>query len=175
MPIQINIPVPEEIQKIAESEDLKLVWIFFVFFSRFEYALKRCPRYLEGSHQEARPRWNLFASDHDHLFKPSSSSELTNSLEYFLRKPPRKQVCKGGRLGWSEPQHHDGKGTLLKWLLRMVRCVRNNLFHGGKFPLIPISDPSHDQELLQNSIVILNACLEFHPDVKNHFFENIED
>ena len=47
----------------------------------------------------------------------------------------------------------------LTWLLLMVRTVRNNLFHGGKFPLIPVSEPSRDSTLLHHSITILAACL----------------
>jgi hypothetical protein len=36
-----NFAVPESIRRIADSDDRRLAWEFFVFFSRFEYALKR--------------------------------------------------------------------------------------------------------------------------------------
>ncbi len=37
----MKIPIPDSIRQITDSEDRQLAWEFFVFFSRFEYALKR--------------------------------------------------------------------------------------------------------------------------------------
>ena len=64
-----------------------------------------------------------------------------------------------GGLAWSEPQMYNRNEPLPKWLLVMARCVRNNLFHGGKFPLIRISDPSRDRDLLLSAIIILRRTL----------------
>ncbi len=69
----MRIPVPEAIQRIAASEDRILAWHFFVFFSRFEYALKRCDEYLTVS---AQPNWDKFASDHANQFDNLESIAL---------------------------------------------------------------------------------------------------
>ncbi len=166
----MRIPVPEAIQRIAASEDRILAWHFFVFFSRFEYALKRCDEYLTVS---AQPNWDKFASDHANQFDNLESIALKAAVTYIKENPPRKQLQQAGKLSWSEPQVYDTREPLLLWLLRMVRCIRNNLFHGGKFPLIPISDPSRDRELLLNSMYILESCLSLNRKVECQFYKRI--
>jgi hypothetical protein len=171
----MEIPVPDAIRRIADSEDRKLAWNFFVFFSRMEYALKRSGSYLNKGTDEAQPNWDKFASDHNHKFSPEASEELRAAVKYFRDQPPRKQLRVGDEMGWSDPQQHDGQEPLLVWLLRMIRCVRNNLFHGGKFPLIPISDPSRDRDILLNSLVILKASLPLDSEVQRQFFDGIDE
>jgi hypothetical protein len=72
-------------------------------------------------------------------------------------------------MGWSKPQSKGKNDRLLRWLLEEIRTVRNNLFHGGKFA----SEPSRDRELLEHSIVILNAVLELDPDVMREFRDGL--
>jgi hypothetical protein len=167
-----EIPVPEAIRRIANSEDRTLAWTFFVFFSRMEYALKRSGTYLKAGTSDAQPNWDKFAADYNNQFCPDASPELTAAVDYFLANPPRKQLNNDGAVGWSDPQRHDGREPLLVWLLRMLRHVRNNLFHGGKFPSIRIDEPGRDRELLMNSIVILNACIQLNAAVREFFDDN---
>ena len=184
MPGDIAIPVPDSIRRIVDSADRSLAWHFFVFFARFEYALKRDPRYLnikpDPKHPKAgdgnvEPNWDKFAADHNQVFVPESSPALKAAVDYFLAEPPRKQIGKDSTLNWSEPQHHDGREPLLIWLLRMVRCVRNNLFHGGKFPPIPIADPSRDRELLLKAMTILNTCLSLDDTIEDCFADGLDE
>ncbi len=170
---EFTIPVPEAIRKIANSEHRKLAWHFFVFFSRMEYALKRSGRYLKPGSADAQPNWDKFGSEHDGDFKPDDLPELKRAVEYFRQNPPRKQIVVGGGLNWSAPQSYAANEPLLKWLLLMIRCVRNNLFHGGKFPMIPISDPSRDRDLLVNAIIILRAALALDVNVQQQFERDI--
>jgi hypothetical protein len=170
-----TIPVPESVRHIADSADRQLAWYFFVFFSRFEYALKRDMRYLKPSIEKAEPNWDKFASDHNQDFSQEATSELNDAVNYFLKAPPRKQIQENSIMSWSEPQQYNRKEPLLIWLLLMIRSVRNNLFHGGKFPLIPIADPSRDRELLINAIVILNASLKLDVNVERQFDEAINE
>ena len=174
----LQIPIPDAIRRIADSEDRLLAWHFFVFFSRFEYALKRSSIYLMAGREEAQPNWDKFASDLNPTFNPDSSTELKTAVKYFIQSPPRKQIRDKGQMEWSKPQNYDGndgKEPLLIWLLRMIRFVRNNLFHGGKFPLIKISDPSRDRELLLHSMIILRTCLSLNSKVEEHFFDCIDE
>lgn len=166
----VEIPVPDAIRRIAASEDRKLAWAFFVFFSRMEYALKRSG-YLSGT-ADAQPNWDRFSSDHNLKFKPDGSEQLQTAVNYFLEQPPRKQVQENGEIHW-KPQKYDRREPLLIWLLRMVRSVRNNLFHGGKFPLISIMEPSRDREVLLNSLVILQSSLTLDAEVQRQFFAGL--
>jgi hypothetical protein len=40
-----------------------------------------------------------------------------------------------------------------------VRTVRNNVFHGGKFPDGMITDPLRDEQLIRDCLGVLNALL----------------
>jgi hypothetical protein len=166
--------IPPAIQRIADSEDRRLAWQFFVFFSRMEYALKRTPRYLKNR-PNAEANWDRFGSDHDEQFRQASSPQVMLAVEFFETNPPRKQIQVEGRMGWSEPRRREVNERQLTWLLLAIRIVRNNLFHGGKFPMIPISDPSRDRGLLVHSLTILNAVLTLDVDVRSAFFEHLED
>lgn len=170
-----GIPVPESILRIGNSSDRALAWYFFIFFARFEYALKRDPRYLMAGIGDACPNWDKFGSEHNSSFQPSTKPDLADAVEYFLAEPPRKQLRKDSAMTWSEPQYHNGKEPQLIWLLRMIRCMRNNLFHGGKFPLISVADPSRDRDLLLKAMTILTAALSLDLDVDARFNEGLNE
>ena len=169
-----DIPVPLVIQRIAASEDRRLAWHFFVFFSRMEYALKRTSRYLKNT-PVAEPNWDRFGADHDERFRQSLLPVTDLAIDYLEANPPRKQIQVDGRMSWSEPRRSEENEKQLTWLLLAIRTVRNNLFHGGKFPLIPMPDPSRDRDILMNSLAILNAVLGLDKDVKSSFFEHLDD
>jgi hypothetical protein len=80
-----------------------------------------------------------------------------------------------GTMLWSEPRRRGPNERQLIWILLAIRTVRNNLFHGGKFPLIPMPDPSRDRDLLLHSLAVLNTALELDDQVKANFFEHLED
>ena len=88
----MEIRVPRSIRRIADSEDRKLAWQFFVFFSRFEYALKRTPRYLRGTTSGAQPNWDRFGADYDEAFHSSATGERfgqqwpTSTLHHLASK-----------------------------------------------------------------------------------------
>lgn len=169
-----DILVPEAIRRIADSNDRRLAWLFFVIFSRFEYALKRHPEYLMPGVGNAEANWDRFGADNHACFDASTALSLRSAVEYFVAHPPRKQIRTNGVMSWSEPQAWDGRGPKLVWLLLMVRLVRNNLFHGGKFPLVPILDPSRDRDLLLHAITILNAALTLNSEVARAFSEDFD-
>ncbi len=83
--------------------------------------------------------------------------------------PPQKQVLKDGRLGWADTKK-DGSESQEAWVFRLGRTVRNNLFHGGKYPGTVVPNPERDQHLLQACLTVLEQALEFTPKVKRWFF-----
>lgn len=162
------------IQRIAGSADRRIAWEFFVLFSRLEYALKRAG-YLKHGKVEAQADWRRFARNFQDDFSQINNEPVTGAKYYYETRPPRKQLQQDGELHWGEPLRR-GDGELeLEFLCRSIGVVRNNLFHGGKFPQLPVPEPSRDQELLRHAKELLFAVLELNVDVRRHFFEGIDE
>lgn len=149
--------------------DKELATGFSIFFSRFEYALKRTTKYAVGDENDIHAKWNEFAKDHDSDFNPERTAKLKSAVGYLQAKPPKKQILKkNGTLGWKDV--HRQNTSTLEQIICSIRRVRNNLFHGGKFPDGPIEEPGRDTELLQHCIIILNECLQLDVVVLRHFY-----
>ena len=159
----------------------ELVGRFFIVFARFEYALK-CSGYLRGDDEHAQADWNKFACDLGDAFDPDRTQRLRVAVDYLRNEPPRKQVVQGERLGWKSTGL---SGNQLDALLVLVRHVRNNLFHGGKFHPVSkgareddlperVLEPARDEELLGHSLVILAECLRLSPEVGEKFWKSLE-
>jgi len=127
--------------------------LFFMTFSRIEFALKRggFVKGVEG--RTAEPDWDKFARALGRdLYK-----ELTEAPEAknFRDQPPRRLVKKANEVEFV--QSDDIKN--LQMLFEAVRLVRNNLFHGEK-PYIQ----DRDRDLIKASMFVLdralNACDE---------------
>jgi hypothetical protein len=132
---------------------------FFKKFARCEFALKD-----GGLHRrdktDAEPDWRSFALSiednlsEEELEKPELE-KLKKAVEYILEHPPKKQVIENDRLKWRDANPSTNSRADL--ILILVRRVRNNLFHGGKFN----SDwfnPDRSETLIKNSVTILDAC-----------------
>jgi hypothetical protein len=151
--------------------DEKTVASFFIVFSRFEYALKRAG-YVCGDNRRVWADWDRFSSKLKDTFEPGKTSELQEAVRYLQDHPPKKQIVKAGRLDWREFERSESESPV-QWLLRLVRTVRNNLFHGGKFEF-PVQDPSRNAKLLQSCLIVLGACLELCPEVQRRFLDRLE-
>ena len=152
--------------------DREFIIRFFMYFARAEYALKRTG-YLRGNEEKAEADWNRFASSVEHKFNPDISQELSSAVEYLQNHPPKKQTVKNGKLDWAEARPDDR--SLIHHLLTLVRIVRNNLFHGGKFPL-PIAELpelSRDKILLESSLIVLGEAIRLNTRVEKFFSEEI--
>jgi hypothetical protein len=147
----------------------ELIVKFFLCFARAEYSLKRAG-YVRGDEHRVDADWDKFASAMQHRFNPNASKELSSAVKYLLGNPPKKQILKDSALDWANSGC--GSNNDLTCLLVLVRRVRNNLFHGGKFPLRPIPEVSRNETLLHHSLVILEAALQLSPDVMNFFPED---
>jgi hypothetical protein len=152
--------------------DRELVLEFFLEFSRFEYALKRAGFLKQGT-DDAIPDWDGFAQSLRERLGKKQDSQLGRARSVLMMKPPKKQV-KGpsGGLAWRDNTPGDGEHEEA-FLLRLVRTVRNNLFHGGKYPYPdgPVDDPARDRELLRAAIDVLRACRRLSPRVDSLFKE----
>ncbi len=131
----MNPPVPVPISEIATNNPGKeLAWTFFAFFARFEYALKRTSRFLAAN--DAKANWDAFAGACDAKPDEVSKLEATGAWKFFQATPPRKQIHGPAGLDWSDPTTPEVNEPRIRWICRCLRIVRNNLFHGGKYPMM---------------------------------------
>lgn len=147
---------------------------FFAVFSRFEYSLK-CAGYIEKDKSYVAADWDRFAEELNSSFKMklNRDTELKSAVDYLIKNPPKKQINDNGTLSWSKADSWNEKKPILEWLLLMIRRIRNNLFHGGKFSVGPVQDLARDQQLLECSLRILEKCLRLNAapalNVKGYF------
>lgn len=113
--------------------------------------------------------WEKFARDHDKSFDRERTEDLDTAVEYLLHEPPLKQVLNNGALDWKSTKVENV--PLFLQLIRSVGRVRNNLFHGGKFPSMDVIDPGRNTDLLKSSIVILQECLCLNERVGELFYQ----
>jgi hypothetical protein len=165
------------IQSLTGGND-KIVWQFFVTFSRFEYALKRAGFITGDRHDNAWPDWDRFAREKlgERIFEVMDA-KFTEARLYLLQEPPQRQIFikSSKNIQWQANSKRSEEGDS-EYLLRLVKDARNNLFHGGKYPLPdgPISDQTlRNSQLLQACLTLLEKSLELDADVK-HFFEEHE-
>jgi hypothetical protein len=133
---------------------------FFVFFMRFEYALKRTNYLKKGRRGRAEADWKKFALDLGKLFFDEVRS--SGRAATLIDTPPKRQVVTNNELDWKEVKSIDGTIELLE----AIRRTRNNLFHGGKVPI-----EGRDIELIFQSQYVLESALEKRPRVKAAFYE----
>lgn len=159
------------------GDDSELVAQFFVVFSRFEYALKRAGFVRSDTHNNALPHWSRFAREKgDALLDDTTDREFIEARDFLLRAPPQRQiVAEDGSLQWQANTRRSGESDA-RYLLRLVRDVRNNLFHGGKYPNQAVSGKRlRNSELLRAGVTILEKCLLLDADVKRFFEELYEE
>ncbi len=145
--------------------DKSLVFEFFIKFSLFENALKSSGFYKQSGRNGIQPNWDRFAIEIEDefsriIFLPYKH-ELNTAVHYFLDFPPLKQGIEGGELIFKDNDLENK--TLSEQLSILIRCVRNNLFHGGKFEYVR----PRDTLLLEFSIIILEEWAEILPSIAN--------
>jgi hypothetical protein len=141
--------------------DPALEYRFFSIFSVFEYALKAMGYTRPSRWDGVTPDWESFVDDIENDFEWQKDSELSEAVEYLYAYPPRRQVLRGKYLAWDYNQRPPDDSDAA-WLLRLVKTVRNNLFHGGKKPF----DPERDTRLLNSSIRVLLAWADLKPELR---------
>lgn len=161
-----------ELSKVIEAlvGDRDLVLEFVAVFSRFEYSLKRSGYLKRGNKAEAD--WDKYANSLVGGFASVTEQAFRQAVEFLVKQPPKTQIISGSDLGWTATsmgagEHHE------RYVLRLVSTVRNNLFHGGKYPdpLGPIVDVARNRRLLEAGVTVLKQCLELSENVRGAFEE----
>lgn len=125
------------------NELTSLAFDFFYWFSRFEFALKE-NRVLKKDEAgcNSEPGWDKFVGMYAAAFTASDDSKKLVALN-----PYRQKVSDNKELEWKPVGRDDCKSELCL-VVRLLKTIRNNLFHGGKHGADGWSDPQRTKELL---------------------------
>jgi len=145
--------------------DPQLAREFLAEFARYEFALKAAG-FAAGDNKRVDADWDAYAQAIDGGFTKLQNADLYTAVNYLIKQPPKKQVLINGKLDWRDAPP-DANLPCAQQVILMVRRVRNNLFHGGKF--YPAADAARDHLLVSYSLVVLRACLPLHPDLKREY------
>lgn len=147
--------------------DPRLAVEFLAVFSRMEYALK-VGGFAVGDDKKVDPNWDAFANAIDGAFMAIEDKGVVEARQFLLQSPPRKQVLEDGKVRFVD-QVVEPKQRQTQQILKMVRTVRNNLFHGGKYLPDGEKEPGRNEKLVQASLCVLRACAVLNPGVQLHF------
>jgi hypothetical protein len=141
-------------EDVAPSVSL-LAFDFFYWFSRFEFALKE-NRYLKCCDAGARaePGWGAFIKQWHAQYVASTEAAALQSA-----KPEIQIVAPNGDLAWKAVGLNDCKSELAK-VVRLLKTVRNNLFHGGKHDAEGWDDPERTELLLSSGKAVLDQLAQ---------------
>ena len=149
----------------------RLAHQLFLTFARFEYALKAAGFYERRHDDDARPDWTEFARSVSGVLNNPPDPGLQAAIKYIVEHPPQKQIIRDGTLNWREGLPPTQPGNQADLVIMLVRRVRNNLFHGGKFSG-QWFNPARSKLLLKHSLTILLGCLEASPEVRGAYHNN---
>ena len=119
----------------------QLAFDFFYRFARLEYALKASG--LVKGRPDAAPNWGRFVVKHADTYK------VTAAAAELMAAPPLAQVVIEGTndIAWVAVDLSKCKSELAK-VVRLLKAMRNNLFHGGKKGPQGWSQPQRMTQLL---------------------------
>lgn len=127
---------------------------FFYWFSRFEFALKEnqfLKNHTEGA--RAEPGWDQFISSHEATY---GLSDIGSQL---VAAAPKRQIVGPHGIDFVPVGFDDHPSELAK-VVRLLKTVRNNLFHGGKHGAEGWDDPQRILLLMDLCINILDELAE---------------
>jgi len=119
-----------------------------------------------GGNKKITVKWREWAGNEKIVASFQPGSEFWLEVQLLLEKPPAREVldeCKQPKFEEETPVARTDAN--LKWLLEMTYRIRNNLFHGAKWPL----DPARDPPLLMAGMAVLRKCLVLDKDLKRAY------
>ena len=140
-----------------------LAFEFFREFARCECCMKVVG--FRMTSRKAQPDWDKFAKALDPVLD-RAKPKVAPAIKYFFEHPPKQQIVENGKLTWDKDEPDGGRST--KRLLELLRRVRNNLFHGGKFTDCYL-EPERDIQLLEHGLVLLQVCIASEPSVRDAY------
>ncbi len=138
----------------------KSVVEFFVKFSRFEYALKKNGYYIANNKGIIKEtNFNKFTKQYKNIDLPK---ELKDFLTYLDKEPVGKLKTSGDYLRIKE----NSKSDLVR-LVSYLRRIRNNLFHGVKYPnLGKYENDGRGEHLINLGIKTIDFLVTINDEIK---------
>lgn len=155
------ISVPDHVLTIPKDQLAQ----FFLVFARFEFACKTVGHAKKGRYGNIEVDWEEVSRVLGNKLFESSTPLLVSAIEYLTEFPPKLDTYKATPRWQDRPA--PVRYTRTQALLFYVQGVRNNLVHGGKFQ--ETTNPERDQKLLDASMVVIEECLNFCPDIHSVF------
>ncbi|RCU45687.1 hypothetical protein DU002_14600 [Corallincola holothuriorum] len=133
----------------------ELAFDFFYWFSRFEFALKE-NKFLKCNEQgkNAEPGWDSLVE-----FLAEGFEHTAETSELLQLNPKRQKVGAHSELEWKDVGFDDCKSELCR-VVRLLKTVRNNLFHGGKHGAEGWDNPERTERLLRVGKSILDQLAQ---------------
>lgn len=145
------------------NNDVKeIVYDFFYKFSRFEFALKESGYIKTGARNSALPDWKKFYT------KYQTDYVLNKQERELFLSPPKVQSFIKREIHWVDFSFEDGQSEL-EQLTLLLRAIRNNLFHGGKYGDRSWDDTVRIQYLLIRGICCLDNFSSLSEDLSAHY------
>ncbi len=138
------------------EEDRERLFGFLALFARWECALKSTG-YARTNGQFAMPDWDRFARDNEGAVGALADGNFVAARTFLLASPPRKQVLNNGTVEWRDNPRRQNE-TNAGYLFRVVKDVRNNLFHGGKFVTGIEPELARDRALVDHATRLLESA-----------------
>lgn len=117
----------------------------------------------------AEAEWTSFGKEITEKFEKVETIDFTAAAAKLRQLSPRKQINRNGILGWEKIDQRDESNAV--YTLHLLKLVRNNLFHGGKYPDGGILEVSRDKEILRAALTVFGGCYELHAGVRNRINE----
>ena len=155
--------------------DKGLLLKFFWLFSAFEGALLDAG-YFQDRDQEVWVDWKRFEKECLPSLDKVTDVEFGLARQGLVKDPPRQRVIKtrrarrdrngamipeSKRLDWDDQTQSKHESDTV-FAFRMVRSVRNNLFHGGKNS----REVARNSELITRALVVLSYCISAHEEIR---------
>lgn len=147
--------------------DVPYTYLFFVIFTRFEFALKdRGILRNDRDEMDAVPGWERLRKSID--MPKDSDSELSASISYLTadETSPKKQVVRDRKPIYEKAELR-GENKFQQ-AIDATKRVRDNLFHGGKSSS---PDQERNEQLISHALVVIKAILNARPDVMESFMD----
>lgn len=134
--------------------DIELITKFLICFGRFENALKRTGY--------AKVQGDRIIIKHLDFAKEHCCKNLRENCEYqvnfLISNPPKKQIIKDKKLTWVTETYDSY--TEIEQVIKIIKAVRNNLFHGGKYTTGLEKDTARDTKLIKCSLILLDEIVK---------------
>lgn len=147
----------------------ELAFRFFKIFAQCEYALKAMGYGRAGRNESAEADGDQFANEVAGPFLlQETDNPIAEAVNYLLENPPKRQVWKDGHVSWAKVQNNERSPQVL---VAHIRCVRNNLYHGGKFNGRWLA-PDRSAELISKPLLLLEYLMQSDQGLRDAIYGN---